>query len=105
MTIVFVLDRTGGFTAGCTETRLTAYAYPSSAHAEKAKRLPDIVAVKMLAAEALTPSTRLYACVREYDALNWRRLEAGSAAAELRLFGAAGHRQARSGDDIAAGTI
>lgn len=36
--ILFYLDPQGGFTCGDTETGRTAYAYPTSPHADRAKR-------------------------------------------------------------------
>lgn len=71
--IRFHLDTDGGFTAGDTSTGLTAYAYPSSTHATRAKRDPLGVAAEMMASEV--PSCRILACVVESDVHNWSRLD------------------------------
>jgi hypothetical protein len=49
--ILFKLDAQGGFTCGDTETGRTAYAYPTSSHAQAAKKQPELVAAKMMANE------------------------------------------------------
>ncbi len=38
MAIVYKLDQDGGFTCGDTETRMTAYAFPTSPYATAAKK-------------------------------------------------------------------
>ena len=67
----------GAFVAGDTETRATAYAYPSSPRAERAKRFPEREASAMIAEQAWRVAQG-YAQVhspRHYDAANWRKLE------------------------------
>lgn len=71
MTIVYHLAADGGFTAGNTETRITAYAYPTSHYARRAKRAAAATAVKMLADEQRPP----LGYEAEYDARHWRILE------------------------------
>lgn len=51
MAIVYTFDRDGGFIAGDTKTKVTSYAYPSSANASHAKRAPDRVAAEMMKSE------------------------------------------------------
>ena len=63
----------GGFVCGDSATGLTAYAYPCSAHAEAARRAPLATAQAMLAGEQR--AFRVFESVREFDDLNWLRLE------------------------------
>lgn len=72
MAIVFNLESDGGFLAGDTETGFTSYAYPTSTHADFAKRQPGAqakIAAEMMEVEIATPYRV------EYDARNWLRLE------------------------------
>lgn len=71
MAIVYMLDQQGGFTCGDTATGNTNYAYPSSPHAEAAKRHPDLIANRMVR-EANDVGHWMK---DEYQARNWARLE------------------------------
>jgi len=51
MPIRYMITADGGFLCGDTETGLAAFAYPTSPHAEQAKRCPDTIARHMIAAE------------------------------------------------------
>lgn len=74
MTIVYKLDAQGGFTCGDTETKLTSYAYPTSAWADTSRKHPGNVAEAMLVDEGWRkPSSPTW--VRDYDKRNWSRLE------------------------------
>ena len=74
MAIVFKLDAQGGFTCGDTETKLTAYAYPTSQWADRSRKHPEPVAVEMLSDEAWRkPADNMWR--RDYDKRNWQRLE------------------------------
>ncbi len=48
MAILIKLDERGGFTCGDTTTGRASYAYPTSEHANKARRDPHGIAVRML---------------------------------------------------------
>lgn len=64
----------GGFIAGDTETRITAYAYPSSTNATKAAlgaRAADRIARAMLAKELPRSA---YPAAHSYDERNWQVL-------------------------------
>ena len=77
MTIVYKLCSDGSFVAGDTETRKTAYAYPTSPYAEHAKRKPDEVAQSLLSCESWRqPCGPKF--MREYDANNWEVLDGRS---------------------------
>lgn len=71
MTIVYKRDCHGGFTVGDTETRKTAYAYPTSTHACRARRYALAEATEMLRHEYR------YGFEHEanLDAMHWRTLE------------------------------
>ena len=73
MNVVFKMLPDGGFVAGDTVSRLTSYAYPSSPHAETAKKHPRGAASNMLANEE--QHYRALNSVKEYDARNWKILE------------------------------
>ncbi len=51
MPIIHAFDADGGFLAGDTATGLTAYSYPTSPYATRAKRDPAKVAAQLLARE------------------------------------------------------
>lgn len=70
--IVFKMLKSGAFVAGDTETRLTAYAFPSSPNADRAKRCPKATASEMMAHE----NTLAFAhkTSPDYDASNWKDL-------------------------------
>ncbi len=51
MTIQYHIDQDGSFTAGDVDSGVTAYAYPSSEHAQQAKRNPLKVAEEMIQGE------------------------------------------------------
>ena len=71
--IFWHLDDQGGFTAGDTETGLTAYAYPTSPSATSARRDPRRIAAMLVANE--DPLWRTIAPgVARYDAENWARM-------------------------------
>jgi hypothetical protein len=70
--IVYRFTPDGGFVAGDTESRLTAYAYPDSTCATQAKRNPPLIARHMISQESA--SFRKLASVRDYDARNWQEM-------------------------------
>ena len=70
MSIMYHLDSDGGFSAGDTDTGITAYAYPTSAYANRAKRDPEKVARDMLAREGNRP------VMPDYDTRNMHTLQA-----------------------------
>lgn len=68
-------DEDGGFIVGDYSTNATDYAYPTSPNAQRARRDAVATAVAMLDAENAV--YRGYPpIVREYDARNWRKLDA-----------------------------
>lgn len=73
--IYFAFDAQGAFIAGCAETGATCYAYPSSPHAQDAKRKPAATAEEMVGGIG-----RFYrgfdSIVKPYDARNWAKLSA-----------------------------
>ena len=69
MKAVFKMLDDGGFVAGDADSRMTAYAYPTSPHAIVAKRYPKLVAEEMLESERVC--FRKVPAVKEYDAKNW----------------------------------
>jgi len=71
--VVFARDAVGGFVAGDTKTRVTAYAYPSSPNAVAARLDPRGVAADMLAQENLTFT--LGGMRSDYDRANWEVLD------------------------------
>jgi hypothetical protein len=71
--IVFNLLPDGGFVAGDTRTRFTAYAYPTSENARTAKMLPVTTATTMMEIENNRPGDR--AARKAFDDRNWLRLE------------------------------
>ena len=77
--ITYDFGKDGSFVAGDTETSITAYAYPTSPQATKAKKSPLKVAKEMINLELEVSWTRkegapAWESAREYDARNWRRL-------------------------------
>lgn len=49
--IIHHIDRYGGFTVHVQGTNIFSYAYPSSDHANQARRAPDVAAREMLESE------------------------------------------------------
>ena len=82
MSILYRLDRQGGFTVGDTETKITAHAYPTSDHAETAMKRPAEVAALMIDQETRRSSSlrqdngALGDTVRGQDARRLGELEA-----------------------------
>jgi D-alanyl-D-alanine carboxypeptidase len=72
--IKYHLDANGGFTVGDVSTGRTAYAYPSSFYATRAKRSPIVVAAAMLE-EANADKFSYQRIKDEYDARNWAVLD------------------------------
>lgn len=72
MTIVYKILPDGGFVAGYTESKVTSYAYPSSAHASKARKAPAKVADQMIRFEI--PWAHESELGKEYDRKNWEIL-------------------------------
>ena len=70
--IKFKLLDDGGFVCGDTVTGFTAYAYPTSVAATKAKRHPDTVAQSMMTVENAHPAD--LGIQIDYDVRNWERL-------------------------------
>ncbi len=64
----------GGFVVGDIETRLTAYAYPTSTHATEAKRHPKRVALRMQA-QAHASAHCKFRGSDEWHMRNWAKLE------------------------------
>ena len=73
MDLVFKMLEDGGFVAGDRGSGMTSYAYPSSPHANVAKKHPKLVAEDMLSREWM--QARNIPAVKEYDRLNWKLLE------------------------------
>jgi hypothetical protein len=48
MAIEYKMDASGGFYAADTETKVIEYAYPTSIHAEAARKHPEQVAAQMM---------------------------------------------------------
>jgi len=82
--IFHTVDHEGGFVCGDPESRVTAYAYPTSEHARQAARgmaYATKVAMEMLGNEtawreilAQRPSTGALAGVKAQDDRNWAKL-------------------------------
>ncbi len=72
--IKFKLDKDGGFTCGDTQTGVTVYSYPTSIHANAAKRNPETAARSILGEQGSYRGDP--AIVWEYDMRNWARLNA-----------------------------
>lgn len=72
--IVYSLDKDGGFTAGDTDTEATAYAYPTSIAATKAKRDPEGLARQMTVQAAYLDQFCQKDIVAQANARNWARL-------------------------------
>lgn len=72
MSIVFKLLDDGGFVVGDTDTGRTAYAYPTSPFATKAKKSPVNVAKAMMRNVARDGRS---STVIAYDTRNWTKLE------------------------------
>lgn len=80
MATVYKLHANGGFTVGDTVTRVTAYAYPTSTHADAARRNPEKVAAEMIkdanaSARTFAATGPHFATFAEYDRRNWVALE------------------------------
>jgi hypothetical protein len=71
MAIKYLLDKDGGFTCGDTKTRLTSYAYPTSANAQQARKVPAKVAALMLQDQTRHGFTHEI----DYDHRNWVKLD------------------------------
>lgn len=71
MTTHFRMLEDGAFVAGDPDTGLTAYAYPTSISATKARKTPVTVAKEMLSREVVTRTHDR----TDYDLRNWQRLE------------------------------
>ncbi|MBB4200600.1 hypothetical protein CCR94_18260 [Rhodoblastus sphagnicola] len=83
MNLCWTITDDGAFICGDFDSRVTSYSYPTSPNAEKAKRLArrGIPAVKKFAVRVIDTATRSrVGCEREaeYDARNWRRINAGA---------------------------
>ncbi len=74
MTIKHSIDTDGGFTAGDTETGITAYSYPTSHYSTNAKRHAAATAETMLRIEATSRKWTPLSIAQSYDARNWARL-------------------------------
>lgn len=74
MTIIYKLDAAGGFTVGDSETRHTAYAYPTSPYAYDARRHPGRIAQDMVLSANAFARVAPSQIVIESDARNWARL-------------------------------
>src|SRR5579862_6590692 len=78
--ILYLLEPDGGFLVGDTETRFAAYAYPTSDHADAARKDPAAIAATMLEEENKLGFCRASSGVPERDAKWMAKLEAlGSA--------------------------
>ena len=73
MEIVFKMLEDGAFVAGDRGSGMTSYAYPSSPHANVAKKHPKAVAEDMLGSER--QDFRNIQAIKEYDRKNWETLE------------------------------
>lgn len=75
-TITYLLCDDGGFVARCDGCGITSYAYPTSVHAEKAKRRADKVALVMLDGDHTDVDRELreHTFIVEYDHRNNARL-------------------------------
>jgi hypothetical protein len=74
--IVFKLEDDGGFVVGDTETRVAAYAYPTSEYASKARAKPHSVANRMATdANKFHPTFSKLQLSADYYARLWARLE------------------------------
>ena len=74
--IVYNLLPDGGFVCGDTETRATSYAYPSSDHADKAKKSPAKVAIEMVAqANEWLATHDICSTTASYNLRNWKELD------------------------------
>ena len=79
--IRYALLDDGGFVAECLNTGATAYAYPTSPYASKARKQPEVVARLMIEHE--DSGTRTSQMVVDYDRLNHARLEAAGDAVKV----------------------
>lgn len=66
----------GGFVAGDTVTGHTAYAYPSSPHATKARTSPEKVAAEMVRSANDSASSAYVDVQERFDLSNWAKLNA-----------------------------
>lgn len=78
--IIYLLDTDGAFIAGDTDTEATAYAYPTSEHATKAKRNPEGVAREMTFHAHYTNQFCPKDIVDRANARNWSKLNSDDAA-------------------------
>jgi hypothetical protein len=72
----------GAFICGDLDSRVTAYSYPSSPNAEKARRLArqGIPTIKRFVVRIVAKTAKLRVGSEreaEYDARNWRRINTG----------------------------
>jgi len=72
MMIVFKHDKNGAFICGDTTSRMTSYAYPTSANAQQARKAPMAIAADMLAGQT-RQAGRMWEA--DYDYRNWTMLE------------------------------
>ena len=72
--ILYYLRPDGAFIAGDTQRHVTAYAYPTSPHAQEARARPGIVAERMMAGEVdrinLPPALRASAMLRDAERMH-----------------------------------
>lgn len=73
MEVIFKMLEDGGFVAGDKGTGMTSYAYPSSPHANVAKKHPKAVAEDMIGSEKM--AYRVMPWGKEYDRKNWLLLD------------------------------
>jgi hypothetical protein len=78
----WTITEDGAFICGDLDSRVTAYSYPSSPNAEKAKRLArhGIPAIMRFAVRVVTKTAKLRVGAEheaEYDARNWRKINVG----------------------------
>jgi hypothetical protein len=71
MPIQYKLLTDGGFVVGDTETGITAYAYPSSEHATKARKNPSGIASEMIKRENEIAFCHMSNIGLDHDARNW----------------------------------
>lgn len=74
MALYYSLANDGSFTTGDSETGLTCYAFPTSSHATKAKRMPLAVAGEMMRNDNGMDYARKSLAVKHYDRVNWKRI-------------------------------
>ncbi|MDE2232509.1 MAG: hypothetical protein KGJ90_00055 [Patescibacteria group bacterium] len=74
MKIIFRHMPDGAFVCGDLESGRTAYAYPTSQHAIKAQKSPDLVAETMLENENDYGQWRNSPLCQDFDKRQWKRL-------------------------------